>query len=124
MCGLFCSCYRGRGAFESLGAGIPMSPGDIAFKSNFATMDLETGIVEKRRADRNFEEAGPVLCDALNGMGNTINLFCSVCKLPLFVAVMQLIFLHGLDRNKTPFSSCHSCGALSPDSINPFFSLL
>lgn len=45
-----------------------MSPGDIAFKSNFATMDLETRIVKKRRADRKFEAAGPVLCNALNGM--------------------------------------------------------
>lgn len=26
--------YRGRGAFESMGAGLPMSPGDIAFKVN------------------------------------------------------------------------------------------
>lgn len=24
--------YRGRGAFESMGAGLPMAPGDIAFK--------------------------------------------------------------------------------------------
>jgi 2,3-diphosphopglycerate-independent phosphoglycerate mutase len=26
--------YRGRGAFESMGAGLAMSPGDIAFKVN------------------------------------------------------------------------------------------
>jgi len=44
-----------------------MSPGDIAFKSNFATLNPETGIVEKRRADRNFEHLGPALCDALDG---------------------------------------------------------
>lgn len=60
--------YRGRGAFESMGAGLAMSPGDIAFKSNFATMDLSTGIVTNRRADRHFEEDGPIFCAGLDGM--------------------------------------------------------
>ncbi|GMH04288.1 hypothetical protein Nepgr_006127 [Nepenthes gracilis] len=60
--------YRGRGAFESMGAGLAMSPGDIAFKSNFATFDEKTGIVTSRRADRHFEDEGPVLCAALDGM--------------------------------------------------------
>ncbi|KAK6230762.1 hypothetical protein QUC31_002280 [Theobroma cacao] len=60
--------YRGRGAFESMGAGLAMSPGDIAFKSNFATLDEKTGIVTSRRADRHFEEEGPILCAALDRM--------------------------------------------------------
>lgn len=60
--------YRGRGAFESMGAGLAMSPGDIAFKSNFATLDEKTGVVTSRRADRHFEEEGPILCAALDGM--------------------------------------------------------
>ncbi|CAN0916278.1 2,3-bisphosphoglycerate-independent phosphoglycerate mutase 1 [Linum grandiflorum] len=60
--------YRGRGAFESMGAGLAMSPGDIAFKSNFATLDEKSGIVTSRRADRHFEEEGPILCKALDGM--------------------------------------------------------
>lgn len=59
--------YRGRGAFESMGAGMDMIPGDIAFKSNFAVLDEESGIVVQRRADRQFEEEGPVLCEALDG---------------------------------------------------------
>ena len=42
--------------------------GDIAFKSNFAYMDLETGIVEKRRVDRHFPDWGIPLCDALSGI--------------------------------------------------------
>ncbi|KAI3520940.1 hypothetical protein L1887_10395 [Cichorium endivia] len=60
--------YRGRGAFESMGAGLAMSPGDIAFKSNFATLDEKTGVVTSRRADRHFEEEGPILCAALDNM--------------------------------------------------------
>ncbi|KAM9965603.1 hypothetical protein ACTFIR_005774 [Dictyostelium discoideum] len=60
--------YRGRGAFESMGAGLDMQPGDIAFKSNFATIDKSSGIVISRRADRNFEHLGPTLCDYLTGI--------------------------------------------------------
>ncbi|KAL1059739.1 hypothetical protein V6Z11_1Z011700 [Gossypium hirsutum] len=51
-----------------MGAGLAMSPGDIAFKSNFATLDEKTGIVTSRRADRHFEEEGPILCAALDRM--------------------------------------------------------
>ena len=50
-----------------MGAGIPMQPGDIAFKSNFATIDEKSGIVVRRRADRRFEDMGPILCAALDG---------------------------------------------------------
>jgi 2,3-diphosphopglycerate-independent phosphoglycerate mutase len=58
--------YHGRGAFESIGAGIHMMPGDIAFKSNFAVVN-DQGIVEKRRADREFEDWGVGLCEDLCG---------------------------------------------------------
>ncbi|KAI8338660.1 2,3-bisphosphoglycerate-independent phosphoglycerate mutase-domain-containing protein [Chlamydoabsidia padenii] len=60
--------YRGRGAFETMGAGLDMIPGDIAFKSNFAYMDRQSGVVISRRADRHFEGLGPTLCDALDGV--------------------------------------------------------
>ncbi|KAL4518101.1 hypothetical protein Ndes2526B_g01464 [Nannochloris sp. 'desiccata'] len=60
--------YRGRGAYESMGAGLSMQPGDIAFKCNFATLDPETKIVLHRRADRRFEQEGPVLCSAVDNL--------------------------------------------------------
>lgn len=44
-----------------------MQPGDIAFKCNFATLDSASGILTSRRADRNFEDAGPLFCADLNG---------------------------------------------------------
>ncbi|KAJ5066644.1 cofactor-independent phosphoglycerate mutase [Anaeramoeba ignava] len=59
--------YRGRGAFESLGVGLEMDPGDLAFKCNFSTLD-DKNIVVNRRCDRNFEESGPILCDYLNNL--------------------------------------------------------
>jgi len=31
--------YRGRGAFEALGSGIEILPGDMTFRCNFATVD-------------------------------------------------------------------------------------
>ena len=60
--------YRGRGVYEALGAGQDIKPGDIAFKSNFAYQNLETGIVEKRRVDREFPSWGIPLCDYLTGI--------------------------------------------------------
>jgi 2,3-diphosphopglycerate-independent phosphoglycerate mutase len=51
-------CYRGRGAFESMGAGLDMATGDVAFKCNFAVVDDTTRIVTSRRVDRHFEEHG------------------------------------------------------------------
>ena len=71
--------YRGRGAFESLGAGLDMGGGDIAFKCNFATLEEERPaaraggedpepVVALRRCDREFEAEGPVLCAALDGL--------------------------------------------------------
>jgi len=60
--------YRGRGAYESMGAGLLMQPGDIAFKCNFATLDPDSKIVLHRRADRRFEQEGPILCSALNNL--------------------------------------------------------
>jgi 2,3-bisphosphoglycerate-independent phosphoglycerate mutase len=61
--------YRGRGAFETMGSGIDMNVGDIAFKCNFAYM--ENGIVKLRRVDREFPEWGLPLIDALNTDLNT-----------------------------------------------------
>ena len=66
------SYYRGRGAFESLGAGLKMKPGEIAFKCTFATIDDASGIVKRRRCDRNFEAEGPVLCDFLDSQSASI----------------------------------------------------
>ncbi|KAM3145987.1 hypothetical protein pb186bvf_001965 [Paramecium bursaria] len=55
--------YRGRGAFETMGSGIEMNVGDIAFKCNFAHID--NGIVKLRRVDREFPQWGLPLIDAL-----------------------------------------------------------
>src|SRR5439155_530477 len=43
--------YTGRGPLEALGAGIDLGPNDIAFRANFATVDDDFR-VEDRRAGR------------------------------------------------------------------------
>ncbi|NOZ23725.1 MAG: 2,3-bisphosphoglycerate-independent phosphoglycerate mutase [Planctomycetes bacterium] len=58
--------YRGRGAFEALGAGMDLEHGDVAFRTNLCTLD-DDGIIIDRRAGREplgFKE----LYGALNGM--------------------------------------------------------
>ncbi|KUF94469.1 Calmodulin [Phytophthora nicotianae] len=63
--------YRGRGSFEAMGAGLPMSKGDVAFKCNFATVEQNDDgqlIVERRRVDRNFPSWGIDLCSFLDGL--------------------------------------------------------
>jgi 2,3-bisphosphoglycerate-independent phosphoglycerate mutase len=60
--------YDGRGSFESMGTGMDMQVGDIAFKSNFAYINVETNVVERRRVDRTFPEWGIPLCDLLNNV--------------------------------------------------------
>ena len=45
--------YRGRGAFETMGAGLEMLPGDIAFKCNFAFLNTDTQVRELPCDDRN-----------------------------------------------------------------------
>jgi 2,3-diphosphopglycerate-independent phosphoglycerate mutase len=67
--------YNGRGAFETLGSGLSLTVGDIAFKCNFAYLDklaLDSNaanaqnIVQRRKVDRSFPDWGVPLCSALN----------------------------------------------------------
>lgn len=63
-----CKIYDGRGMLESMGSGLITKVGDLAFKSNFAYMNLDTKIVERRRVDREFHDWGVPLCQALTGL--------------------------------------------------------
>jgi 2,3-bisphosphoglycerate-independent phosphoglycerate mutase len=54
--------YTGRGPLEAEGCGIPMEPGMIGFRANFATLD-RAGRVSDRRAGR-IHGTAP-LCDAI-----------------------------------------------------------
>jgi 2,3-bisphosphoglycerate-independent phosphoglycerate mutase len=58
--------YTGRGPFEAAGAGLEVRGGDVAFRCNFATVN-EDMIVIDRRAGR-IEEGTDLLAAALSGM--------------------------------------------------------
>jgi len=58
--------YSGRGPFEAAGLDMELEPGDIAFRCNFATVD-ENMVVKDRRAGR-IKEGTHELASALNGM--------------------------------------------------------
>jgi len=58
--------YEGRGSFETMGAGLPLTYQDIAFKCNFASLDTESGLVVRRRVSRKFYRWGLPLIEAID----------------------------------------------------------
>ncbi|MEM2122140.1 MAG: phosphoglycerate mutase, partial [Candidatus Bathyarchaeia archaeon] len=56
--------YTGRGGFEAAGAGLDLKLGDVALRCNYATMDNE-GVIRDRRAGR-IKEGGRELAESLN----------------------------------------------------------
>jgi 2,3-bisphosphoglycerate-independent phosphoglycerate mutase len=58
--------YTGRGPFEAAGVGIEVQPGDIALRCNFATVD-ENEVVLDRRAGR-IGEGTEELAQAINDL--------------------------------------------------------
>ncbi|MBN2152406.1 MAG: 2,3-bisphosphoglycerate-independent phosphoglycerate mutase [Candidatus Lokiarchaeota archaeon] len=58
--------YPGRGPLEALGIGLELQPGDIAFRGNFARVD-ENGVILDRRGGRKIPEAKE-LASSLDGI--------------------------------------------------------
>ena len=60
--------YPGRGPLEAQGAGLSTKPGDVAFRTNFATVD-DDFIVLDRRAGRDVsQEEGAILEKVIDGL--------------------------------------------------------
>jgi 2,3-bisphosphoglycerate-independent phosphoglycerate mutase len=58
--------YSGRGAFEALGVGLEVKEGDVALRGNFATVDENLNVLD-RRAGRYVPE-GDQLASVVNGL--------------------------------------------------------
>lgn len=58
--------YKGRGPFEALGVGLELMEGDVAFRCNFATVDDNFCVID-RRAGR-LKDEGPILARSLQNL--------------------------------------------------------
>ena len=59
--------YSGRGPFEAIGAGLDIQPGDVALRCNFATVNSDMEILD-RRAGRIKDPETTMLADSLDGI--------------------------------------------------------
>ncbi|MFQ5999628.1 MAG: 2,3-bisphosphoglycerate-independent phosphoglycerate mutase [Candidatus Bathyarchaeia archaeon] len=55
--------YSGRGALEALGFGIDLLPGDVAFRCNFATVDDNLMVVDRRAGRIETDDASKLVKD-------------------------------------------------------------
>ncbi|NPA23417.1 MAG: 2,3-bisphosphoglycerate-independent phosphoglycerate mutase [Crenarchaeota archaeon] len=80
--------YKGRGPFEAAGLGMDIRPGDVAFRTNLATVD-ENGIVIDRRAGRYFTE---------EEIREIERIVAEVCKIVSEKYGVEIYYKHGTEH--------------------------
>ncbi len=82
----------GRGVLEALGVNFPLKKGDIAIRCNFATLDEEGKIIDRRAGRIPTEEAIPVIekiKDAVGGKIEDVEIFVFPVKEYRFGVVLR-----------------------------------
>lgn len=88
------SPYVGRGIVESIGCGIDLKDGDLALRGNFATIDKNQNIID-RRAGRIIEsKEAKSLCDTLNSSIVLKDPDASVVVIPTIAHRVTIRFRH------------------------------
>lgn len=86
--------YVGRGIVESIGCGIDLKDGDLALRGNFATIDNNQNIID-RRAGRIIEsKEAKSLCDTLNSSILLNDPDASVVVIPTIAHRVTIRFRH------------------------------
>ncbi|HEY9485260.1 MAG TPA: alkaline phosphatase family protein, partial [Nitrososphaeraceae archaeon] len=86
--------YVGRGIVESIGCGLELKTGDLALRGNFATID-ENQIIIDRRAGRLIKnEEAKSLCDTLNSSISLKDPDASVIIIPTIAHRVTIRFRH------------------------------
>jgi 2,3-bisphosphoglycerate-independent phosphoglycerate mutase len=86
--------YVGRGIVESIGCGIDLKTGDLALRGNFATIDENQKIID-RRAGRIIEKnEAQFLCDTLNSSISLKDPDASVVVIPTIAHRVTIRFRH------------------------------
>ena len=86
--------YVGRGIVESIGCGIDLKTGDLALRGNFATIDENKKIID-RRAGRIIEsKEAQYLCDTLNSSIILKDPDASVIVIPTIAHRLTIRFRH------------------------------
>jgi 2,3-bisphosphoglycerate-independent phosphoglycerate mutase len=95
-------CNIGRGVLEAVGIDIELQPGDVAARGNFATVD-ENGVITDRRAGRIATEKCAELCKRLDGMAiNNVKALVYPVREHRFVAVFRGEGLHADATDSDP----------------------
>ncbi len=88
--------YTGRGPLEALGAGLKIQEGDLAFRVNFATINDNNVIVDRRVCRDLSNEEASQLADAIN-TEITLTKYPSELRLKNFRGFRGVLLIHRLD---------------------------
>ena len=86
--------YVGRGIVESIGCGLEFKDGDLALRGNFATIDENQNIIDRRAGRVIADEEARSICDTLNSRISLKDPNASVVVMPTIAHRVTIRFRH------------------------------